>query len=1085
MQIMRWTIYISLLLICLNCSPAKPDAVVEAEKNLPEIVDYNYHIKPIISDRCYKCHGPDDNTREADLRFDEEEAAKSRLPETGNRALVPGSLRKSEVFHRLITEDPDVMMPPPESNLHITDEEKAYILKWIEQGAKYKTHWSFTAPEQKDLPENKTGWGANEVDQFILARLEQEAIAPAPVASKETLIRRLSLDLIGLPPTLDEIDAFLANDDADAYERVVDRLLASESYGERMAAEWMDVSRYADSHGYQDDGMRNMWPWRDWVIKSFNNNQPFDDFLTWQLAGDLLPNPTKEQMLATGFNRNHMQSQEGGVVSEEYRVEYVADRTNTLGKAFMGLSMECARCHDHKFDPISQKEYYQMFGYFNNINEMGVIPYAGEASPTVILPSEEAEEQLADLEARIKPLEEKTQIDHPDYDAAFEQWLKRLNGTSRLDIKNLLGYYPLDGMVDFKIANHAQRNKPATLQGDKELPVQFVDGKTGKAIELNGDSWFAADKELYAFERNNAFSLSLWINLQKDSLSGALIGRSYSLFDGNRGYMLELNEDGSLSASLNHVAPDNSIEIQTEKPFSKKSWQHIVLTYDGSSRADGIKLYLNGALAKTKIVVDRLQKSILYTHNFYRDQKTNWTGDPPLRLGMVGPNQTRIEHVLADELRIYGAALTPLEVQQLSGVENPLGAIAGRNSDDWTEAEDEALRAYYVTRLNSQYQQTAAALTRLRGEQNEIITPQQEVMVMRERKEPRVTYILDRGAYDARLNEVSPGTPAVLPAFQEGLDQNRLGLAQWLTDPSHPLTARVTVNRYWQQLFGKGLVATPDDFGSQGSLPTHPELLDWLAVEFIESGWDVKGILKKIVMSATYQQSSIASPELLAQDPDNVLLARGPSYRMTAEMIRDNALAVSGLLIKKVGGRSVHPYQPAGLWKQLATRNETEYKQDDGDGLYRRSMYTVWKRSAPPPSMISFDASERSVCIVERQKTSSPLQALVLLNDPQYVEAARVLAERMMKQGGTTIEEQVIYAFRLLTSRYPKAHEEELLTRLYAEEHEVFAADKKEAGVLLAVGEYPRDLSLDEAEVAARAVVASTILNFDEAYMKR
>ncbi|MFK7844149.1 MAG: DUF1553 domain-containing protein [Rhodothermales bacterium] len=1085
MQMMRWTIYVSLLLFCLNCSPAKPDAIVEAEKNLPEVVDYNYHIKPIISDRCYKCHGPDDNTREADLRFDVEEAAKAKLAETGNRALVPGSLRKSEVFYRLVSDDPDVMMPPPESNLHITDEEKAYILKWIEQGADYKTHWSFIPPERHKIEQGKDDWGINEVDHFILARLKQEGLMPAKEASKETLIRRLALDLTGLPPTLEEIDAFLADDSPDAYQRVVDQLLASDAYGERMAAEWMDLSRYADSHGYQDDGMRNMWPWRDWVIKSFNANQPFDDFLTWQLAGDLLPNPTTEQILATGFNRNHMQSQEGGVVSEEYRVEYVADRTNTLGKAFMGLSMECARCHDHKFDPISQKEYYQMFGYFNSINEIGVIPYAGEASPTVILPSEQAKKELVELDALMQPLEEKIQIDHPDYDAAYAQWGKGLNGLSKITIKDLIGYYPLDEMAALKIANHARRNKPATIQGDKELPVQFVDGKIGKAIELNGESWFAADKEEYAFERNDAFSLSLWVNLQKDSLSGALIGRSYSLFDGNRGYMLILNEDGTLSASLNHVAPDNSIEIQTSTPFPIKSWQHLVMTYDGSSRAGGLKLYLNGALIKTKIVVDRLQKSVLYTHNFYRDKKTNWTGDPSLRLGMIGPNQTRIEHVLVDDLHIYSATLTSLEIQQLSGTENPLGAIASRHSDDWTEEQEKALRSYYVTRLDRQYQRTADELSRLRGEQNAIITPQQEVMVMRERKEPRPTYILDRGAYDARMEEVVPGTPAVLPAFLEDQEQNRLGLAKWLTDPAHPLTARVTVNRYWQQLFGKGLVATPDDFGSQGSLPSHPELLDWLAVEFAESGWDVKGILKKIAMSATYRQSSIAPADLLERDPGNMLLARGPSYRMTAEMIRDNALAVSGLLIQKTGGPSVHPYQPAGLWKQLATRNETEYKQDEGDGLYRRSMYTVWKRSAPPPSMISFDASERSFCIVERQKTSSPLQALVLLNDPQYVEAARLLAERMMKEGGSTIEEQIVFAFRLLTSRYPEPHEKELLTHLYAEEQKVFVADKEEAKALLAVGEYPRDPSLDEAEVAARTVVASTILNFDEAYMKR
>ena len=1084
------TRYIPILVLALystGCTPDKPAAVLEAENGLPEVVDYNYHVKPILSDRCFACHGPDDKTREAGLRFDVEEAALARLEESGNYAIVPGNLRKSEVFHRLIAEDPEVKMPPLESNLTMSPEETAVILRWIEQGAEYKPHWSFIPPERAEPPAVSDEVKArNEIDRFVLARLEQEGLEPAEEASRETLIRRLSFDLTGLPPTIEEIDAFLADESPSAYEKLVDRLLDSPHYGERMAADWMDVARYADSHGYQDDGMRNMWPWRDWVIESFNRNQPFDEFLTWQLAGDLLPDATREQILATGFNRNHMQSQEGGIVPEEFRVEYVADRTHTLGTAFMGLTLQCARCHDHKYDPVSQKEYYQLFGFFNSVNEIGVIPYAGEASPTVILPSREAEEKLAALAARIQPLEEKVDVNHADYDAGFEAWLESLGqtaGAPAIQLRGLSGYYPLDGFDDdFEVVNSHEKDAAGSIQGDRERPPNVVEGKFGMALELNGESWFDAGKDRYYFERNQPFSLSVWFKTRSDSAYGPLVGKSHSLFNGNRGYMVVLNEDGALSASLNHVAPDNSIEVRTVERIPAASWHHLTMTYDGSSRAGSIGLYLNGEKMEVETVVDNLQKSILYTYNFYKKEETNWGGYGTLRLGMIGPNQTHTEDIAFDELKIYRSALTPLEVAYLFDGENPFARMA---DEEWMVEQQAALRAYYVMRENMDYRRTESQLHELRGEVNEIITRQQEVMVMGELDVPRSTYILERGAYDAPTQQVGPGTPEVLPAFAESMPQNRLGLAQWLTDPAHPLTARVTVNRLWQQVFGRGLVATPDDFGSQGEIPSHPELLDWLAVTFVDSAWDVKGMLKQIVMSATYRQSSVASKPVLERDPGNVLLARGPSYRMTAEMIRDNALAVSGLLVRKIGGPSVHPYQPAGLWKELATRNETEYRQDTGDKLYRRSLYTIWKRSTPPPSMINFDAAERSFCQVQRQKTSTPLQALVLLNDPQYVEASRMLAERMLREGGDTIELQIEFAFRLLTSRRPLEHEIDLLTSLFEEEYAGFEADKAEAGRLLEVGDYPVDAALNIADVAARTIVASTIMNFDEAYMKR
>ena len=1090
MKLLKSSTLLAVLVLGLSsCGPAKPPEIVEAEKNLPAQLDYNFHVKPILSDRCFACHGPDEQSREAGLRLDLYETATAGLPESeGQYAIVPGNLRKSQVFHRLVTDDADLAMPPAESNLSLTPEEKAILFKWIEKGAEYKEHWAFIPPARIDPPAVSTeGWVRNEVDAFILAHLEEEGLRPNEDANKETLIRRLTFDLTGLPPTIKEIDDFLADDSPDAYERVVDRLLQNEAYGERMAAEWMDVARYADSHGYQDDGMRNMWPWRDWVINSFNDNQPFDDFLTWQLAGDLLPEASREHILATGFNRNHMQSQEGGIVPEEYRVAYVADRTQTVGTAFMGLTLQCAQCHDHKYDPISQKEYFQIFGFFNNINEIGVIPYSGEASPTVILPSKEAEAELAELEEKIAALEEKAAVDNPAYDKGFNLWLDGLNMSSRPEYEVQLpareGDYPLDEIDDYEVRDRIDADRPAAIRGDRDFLPEVIPGKFGNALLLKGESWVDMGKDRFYYDRNEPFSLSIWFKTEADSVAGPVIGKSNSLFDGNRGYMCVLNEDGTLSASLNHVGPDNSIEIVSLDGVSSGSWHHLVMTYNGSSTADGLQLYLNGDLMRTRVVVDNLHKSILYTYNFYKEEKTNWGGGN-LRLGMIGPNQTHTDGMAFDEVEIFASHLTPLEVQALYGVEQPIKKALDRISGGMTEHRG-ALRSYYVKYFEPSYSSSNKKLKELRGRVNEIMTEQQEVMVMRERSIPRPTFILDRGAYDAPTEEVKPAPPAVLPAFSEDTPRNRLGLAEWLTQPDHPLTARVTVNRYWQMIFGQGIVRTPDDFGSQGELPSHPELLDWMATYFVDSEWDVKAFLKMLVMSSTYRQSSVATPELLERDPGNLLLARAPSYRMTAEMIRDNALAASGLLVPTVGGPSVHPYQPEGLWKELATRNETEYKQDEGDALYRRSMYTVWKRSTPPPSMISFDASERNFCLVKRQKTSTPLQALVLMNDPQYVEAARILAERMIREGGDMVDLQVVHGFRLLTSRFPMEHEIDKLVALYEEEHAHYEEHPEDVEALLAVGQYPYDLSLEKADIAAATLVATTIMNFDEAYMKR
>jgi hypothetical protein len=1084
---------------------------------VPEQVDFNFHVRPILSDRCFKCHGPDDRVRKASLRLDQKDSAFGDLP-SGRRAIVAGRPGRSELVRRITSTDRKVMMPTPDSHLTLDEVEKAILIRWIEQGAEWKTHWAFIPPTRPLPPVVRTtAWGFGEIDRFVLATLESKDLKPAPEADRETLIRRVTFDLTGLPPTIAEIDQFLGDRAANAYERLVDRLLASPRYGERMAADWLDVARYADSHGYQDDGMRTMWPWRDWVIGAFNRNLRFDDFITWQLAGDLLPNPTYEQMLATGFNRNHMQSQEGGIVSEEYRTEYVVDRVNTFGRAFLGISTECARCHDHKYDPLTQKEYYRLFSYFNSVNETGQIPYSGVPSPTIMVRNASVEEMVDAIRQRTRVLELATRFDNPAFDAGFQAWLVKAGANpSVANPPGLIGYLPLDAGVHgieypkppkpdpkkkkekkakpepppkpekiYTFVNATTPKMRGKFAGDKDRLPTTIPGKVGNAQTLLGDGFINIGERPFAyFDRHQPFSFGLWFRIEKPGTSGPLVTRSGGVMNGNRGYEVMLRADGTFTAGLHHVAPDNSLEIETTKPVTMKEWHHLALTYDGSSRAAGVRVFLDGQLADTRVLIDRLRQSVIY-------DRTNgtWGDPPPLRIGKR--QDETLQDVSVDEFRVYDRQLTQLEVASLGGAatEDPLGAVLATPPGSRTPAQQAALREHYVLREEPAFAKPFDELTWLRGQENDALTSLTEVMVMRDRATPRPTFVLARGAYDAPTETVTPGTPRAFGAMPKDLPSNRLGLARWLLAPSHPLTARVMVNRYWALLFGQGIVATPADFGSQGRLPTHPELLDWLATTFVESGWDLKALQKRIVTSATYRQSSVTDAKTLARDPSNEWLARGPSYRLAAEQIRDGALATSGLMTGTIGGPSVYPYQPPGLWEALATRNATEYVEDKGDSLYRRSLYTIWKRSSPPPSAINFDAAERLFCTVTRQRTSTPLQALVLLNDPQYVEAARAIAERTMAEGGATARDRITYAFRLVTSRRPRPEELALLEKLFQEEQATFAKDAKAAAGLLNVGRHRRaggpDTPGASAESAALTVVASTLLNFDEAVIKR
>ena len=1142
---------VSIWLTACHNSVEKPAELVAVEATLPEKVDYNLHVKPILSDRCFACHGPDKAKQQAGLRLDTPEGAYEALVKSGHKAIVPGDLANSELVNRIISHDPEVVMPTPKSNLTLTAEEKAMLIRWVEQGAEYKEHWSLVAPTMPEIPKViDQKWAINDIDRFILAKQEAKKLGHAPEADKATLLRRVSLDLTGLPPTPAEVDAFQADTSPNAYEKVVNRLLNSPHYGERQAVEWLDVARYADTDGYQDDGLRTMWPYRDWVIRAYNRNLSFDRFITWQLAGDLLPNLSaskdrRDKLIATAFNRNHQQSQEGGIVDEEYRTEYVADRTNTFGKAMLGLTVECARCHDHKYDPISQKDYYSLFAFFNSNNDRGQIPYNGEAAPTITLTKPETEAKLRFIREQLTPVQQQLNPNRPDYQQRFGQWLSKTKAVSSID-SGLLAHYTFDeaDRTDIsafvkakneeqkredekkKIVDEAKRKKegvvksgksnnkkpekkepakpktkeelwkdprnafantvndtlPARLGGDPDKVPYPVPGRFGKARYLAGDSFIELPGNFGAFEQNEPFTISSWFNLAKPNMALTLLGRTTGPMDGQRGYQLDLLGDGRLKLTLNHVWPANAIDIESVEKVPVHQWFQVAFAYDGTGQARGVSIYLNGRPVRTRVITDNLLHSMVFGKD-----RTHWA-QHNFYVGRMHDNFYK--DFAVDELRIYQRCLTSLEMPQLAGQPDALMAALQTPVANRTPAQRTGLYTYYVRTQDPAYRAAYTKAMKLRGEQIKLYTNSDQVMIMQERSVPRQTHLLKRGAYDAPGEVVTPAVLHSLNSLTEDLPKNRFGLANWLLAPENPLFSRVMVNRMWQQYFGQGLAKNSDDFGNQGALPSHPELLDYLAVKFRDTGnpksggkWNAKAMHKLIVMSATYRQASSVPETVREVDPDNTFLTRGPSYRMSAEQVRDNALEASGLLTQRVGGPSVRPYQPAGIWEALATRNAVKYTQSKGDSLYRRSMYTIWKRSSPAPMMLNFDAAERHTCVVKRQKTSTPLQALVTLNDPQFVEAARVLAQHI--QPVTNASAGIEAVFKAVVSRPARPAERALVNQLYAEELADFKRNPKRANELLSVGEYPVDKKVDRAELAAWTVVASTIMNFDEAIIKR
>ncbi|NHE57168.1 DUF1553 domain-containing protein [Cyclobacterium plantarum] len=1063
----------------ISCGWERPEAIQEAYSDLPEAIDFNYHVKPILSDKCFACHGPDAANQEADLRLDIEEFALASLKSnSGHYAIVPGKPGKSKLVDRIFSGDKELVMPPPESNLSLSTEEKAILTKWIEQGAEYKPHWSFIPPASPKIPEveNKE-WANNEIDHFVGSSLQKSGLPPSEKAAKEILIRRLSFDLTGLPPSLEEIERFVADNSSNAYEKLVDRLLASPAYGERMAADWMDVARYADSDGYLDDKHRDFSPYRDWVIEAFNQNMPYDQFVTWQLAGDLIENPSQESILATAFNRLHKRNSEAGIVFEEYRAEYVADRTNTVGKAILGLSMECARCHDHKYDPISQKEYYEFSAFFNSTNEIGTAVYGpGQVpGPSLLLTSEEQDNilnyidnELQTGQSRLRELENKSSKDletwlaGPESNAAsIQQGLK----------KGLQVAYDFDNLRPE--ANQKVFKSPGLVPQTAPAIIREPDIREGaNGVFINDFTTLSLPDKVGWFDQTDPFTVSLSVYPDTLYKEAVLFTHCEDIRLGLKGYSLFL-EDNKLNFIMAFSWPSNALQVKSKEPIPVKKWSDISITYDGMGKAAGIGLYVDGKKVPVTVEADHIYKSILFEPDIHT------YGFRGFVLGVRDKMKTFLNGGL-DELKIYDRALTGLEILHAADPKKARDVIdkpgEGRNN--------EILQQHFFQTQNAESRQLKSELLQLRKRRAENTTDIPEIMVMGDLPEPRPTYILDRGLYSAPTEEVFPDIPKAVLPYDQDLPQNRLGLAKWLFAPENPLPSRVFVNRIWQMHFGNGLVKTPDDFGNQGSMPTHPELLDWLAINFRESGWDIKKMHKLIVMSATYQQSSKTRPELQEKDPDNELLARGPSFRMTAEMIRDNALAISGLLVPKIGGESTYPYQPEGLWDEISTKSwRYRYQQEPGEGLYRRSLYTIWKRTSGPPSMMIFDVGDRAECKVRRTETSTPLQALVLLNDPQFVEAARVTAEKLISNYPP--DNQLVNAFQLSTGRQPDEQELQIIREFHREERERFAKNKAETLAYLSTGSHATDPSLDPVQVAALATVINGIMNTTDGYTIR
>jgi hypothetical protein len=1026
-------------------------------------IEYNRDIRPILAENCFTCHGPDSASRKARLRLDQRAAALKA------EVIVPGKAEESEVVRRVFSEERKEVMPPPSTKKKLTQAQKDLLRQWIAAGAEYQEHWSLIAPTRPALPAVRdTKWVRNPIDRFILAKLEAAHLRPSPEADRHTLARRLSLDLLGLPPSPEDVASFVNDQAADAYERYVDRLLKSPHWGEHRGRYWLDAARYADTHGIHFDNYREIWSYRDWVINAFNKNMPFDQFTVEQLAGDLLPNRTLDQLVATGFNRCNITTNEGGVIPEEYLVLYTRDRTETVASVWMGLTAGCAVCHDHKYDPLPAREFYAMSAFFNNTTQGAMDGNIRDTPPVITVPRAEdrprwdaLSKELADLRGRIAARKNESR-------QAFDKW------SGSADVEQVVEQIPTVGLhLHALLSEGAGETVQVNVRGNTrtlklEPGNRWAEGRVApKALTLKTGSNFAV-KGAGDFEKDQGFSVGAWVRVPRRGMTGAIAARMDNT-KAYRGWDLWMEND-RVGTHIVSRWPDDALKVTSKTPLQPNRWYHVFVTYDGSGKASGVKVYLDGAAQPVDVFTDKLKNSV--------------RTEVPFKVGQRHTAE-KLSGIQLQDLRLYGRGLAGPEVDQIAKATRAVSLLA-KEADKRTPQERDELFDWWLVTMDQPYRDLNGKLTSLQQEEATLRSRGTVAHVMAERPGEPTAYLLYRGEYDKRRDQVKVSTPHALPPMPEDLPRNRLGFARWLLRPEHPLTARVTVNRFWQEIFGTGIVRTAGDFGVSGELPSHPELLDWLAVEFRESGWDVKNLFKLIVTSSTYRQSAAVTRDRLEKDPQDRLLSRGPRYRLDAEMLRDYALASSGLLVRKIGGPSVKPYMPDGVWEAVAMigSNTRDYRRDSGDKLYRRSMYTFWKRGAPPASMEIFNAPTRETCTVRRERTNTPLQALATLNDPQLIESARHLAQRALKEGGETCESRFDYVASRLLCRPLRAEEVPVLREGLDDLLEYYRSNVADARKLISVGESRPDPSVDVAALAGWTMLVNQMMNLDEVLNK-
>lgn len=1027
-----------------------------------EPLSYNRDIRPILAANCFACHGPDSASRKGDLRLDKKDWAEQMS------AIVPGKPDESAIIERMVSTDPEVVMPPPASKKTITPEQIDTLKRWIAQGAPYQPHWSFIAPVKSPEPTVKNpSWVRNPIDSFVLSKLESLGLEPAPPADRRTWARRVSLDLNGIPPTPERLEAYLVDTSPQADEKYVDELMKLPQWGEQRGRYWLDYARYADTHGIHFDNFREMWSYRDWVINAFNQNMPYDEFTIESLAGDLLPNRTLDQQIGSGFNRCNMTTNEGGIIDEEYAVLYARDRTDTVSQVWLGLTAGCAVCHDHKFDPLSQKEFYELSAFFNNTTQKVRDGNIKDTPPIIIVPTAADRPRKFELDNEIPAAKAAVEARRGAARAEFETWLT----TAKPDDIGLKP--PTDRLVLHAPLNEGQGTAVKFAVEGQVRDIALTDKASWKpgalgwqSVEVTGGA-AATVAEVGDFESDQPFSYSAWVKLQPNDSRGAIAARMDNA-NGYRGWDFWV-QGRRVGTHIVSAWSGDAIKVVTKNQVPGKEWVHVAVTYNGTKTAAGVKIYVNGALQETNVESDTLKGSIKTSVPFKIGQRND--SDPLSGFGL-------------QDLRLYQSELKPEEVTAL-GRAALFAAVLAKPADQRTDAEKNELYNWWLDAKDEPYRTATAKLAGLEKEFNDIKARGTIAHVMEEKPEPAMAFVLARGEYDKRKDQVAPATPAILPAFPGDSPRNRLGLAKWLLQADHPLTSRVTVNRYWQEVFGTGLVKSAGDFGVAGELPSNQELLDWLAVDFRENGWNVQRLFKQIVMSNTYRQAAITTPEKREKDPDNRFLSRGPRFRMDAEMVRDTALAASGLLVPKIGGPSVKPYQPSGVWEAIAmdVSNTRSYQHDTGEGLYRRSLYTFWKRMAPPASMDIFNATNREQCTIRRERTNTPLQALVTLNDDQFVEAARHLAQLALLSK-TSTSDRIDFITERLISRSFRPEERAIAEASLADLQAQYQHDPEDAKKLISVGESKADPSLDPQTLAAWTMLVNELMNLDEVLNK-